>query len=122
MQIDKEVERKKVITEKGKAIIEHDSIPSTSSGYLYNIDSDNEYFDYALSKNPSLINESSSPHEQGDEMTSSRATNKIPSKKHCSNNLVMPELEGPLSYNIENIFGSCTFDLHQKKVSEGQNK
>ena len=39
MQIDKEVEKKKVRTENGKANIEQDSSPSTQSVSLYNIDS-----------------------------------------------------------------------------------
>ena len=86
VQIDKEVERKKVITEKRKAIIEQDSCLSTSLVSLYNIGSDNEKFDYASSQNPSLIKEASSSHEQGEEITSSHSTVNISSEKHFSNN------------------------------------
>ena len=117
MQIDKQVERKNVVTEKRKAIIEQDSSPSTSSVSLYNIESDNENFDYLSMQTPSLIKESSSSHEQGEEMSSSRATFKIYLEKHCSNNLVIPGLEGLLIYNIEEIFGYFTFDPHQKEDS-----
>ena len=50
-------------------------------------------------------------------MDNSHATVNIPSKKHCSNNSVIQEQEGPSSYNIEEVFGSFTFDLHQREVS-----
>ena len=50
-------------------------------------------------------------------MDSSHATINIPSEKHCSNNLVVPEQEVLSSYNIEEVFCSFTFDLHQREVS-----
>lgn len=118
MQIDKEIERKNVINGKRKYIIEHDSIPSTSSISLYNIDFDNENSNYASSQTPSLIKEAFSPHEQGEEMTIYWATVNISSENHLSNNSMMPEPEGPSSYNIEEIFGCFTFDLHRKEVSK----
>ena len=59
------------------------------------------------------MKEDSSPHEQGEEINSSQATIKFPSERNYSNNVVV---EGPSSYNIEEMFGSFTFDLHQKEV------
>ena len=50
-------------------------------------------------------------------MDSSHATVKIPSKKHFSNNSVVPKQEGPSIYNIEEVFGSFTFYLHWREVS-----
>jgi hypothetical protein len=50
-------------------------------------------------------------------MDRSEATINIPLKKQCSNNLVVPEQESPLGYNIEDIFDSFTFYLHQREVS-----
>ena len=49
-------------------------------------------------------------------MNSSQATVKIPSERHCSNNVGILVVEGTSSYNIEEIFGSFTFDLHWKEV------
>ena len=95
-----EVERKKVLTEKRKAIIEQDSSPSTSSVSLNNIDFENEKYYYASSQTPSLIKEASSLHEQGEEITISHISFKICLDKHYSNNSVIPKLERPSSNNI----------------------
>lgn len=66
MKIDKRDEKKKVASEKKKAITKQDSSPSTSLVSLYNIDSENDNSEDALSRTPSLIKEASSPHEQGE--------------------------------------------------------
>ena len=50
-------------------------------------------------------------HEK--EVYSSPITEKVPSKRH----LVVPEEEHPSSYNIEEIFGSFTLNLHRREVS-----
>ena len=63
------------------------------------------------------MKEASSPLEQGEEINSSQAIVKTPSKIHCSNNVGIPVAEGPSSYNIKEFFGSFTFDLHWKEVS-----
>lgn len=118
MQIDKEVERKKVVTKKRKNSIEHYSSPSSSLVSLYNIEFDNKNFDYASSRNPSLIKEVSSPHEQGEERPSYWTTVRISLEKHISNNSMILEPQVPSSYNIEEIFGSFTFDLHRKEVNK----
>ena len=60
------------------------------------------------------MKEASSPHEKGEEINSSQDTIKIPLERHCSNNVWIPVVEGPSNYNIEEIFGSFTFDLHRK--------
>ena len=117
MLVDKRVEKKKVASKKKITITEQDSIPSTSLVSLYNIEYQNDNFDDASSRTPSLMKEASSPHEQGEEINSSQATVKIPSKRHYSNNVGIPVVEGPSSYNIEEIFGYFTFYLHRKEVS-----
>ena len=111
MKIDKRDEKKKVPSEKKMSIIEHDSSPSTSLVSLYNIDSENDDSDNALSQAPSLMKEDSSPHEQGEEIHSSQDTINIPLERHCSNNVGILVPKGPTSYNIEEIFNSFTFDL-----------
>ena len=63
------------------------------------------------------MKEASSPHEKGDEINSSQATVKIPLERHYSNNVGILVVDGLSSYNIEEIFGSFTFDLHRKEVS-----
>ena len=50
---------------------------------------------------PSPIREITPPPEKGEEMNISHAIVNIPSEKHCSNNSVVLEHEGPSSYNIE---------------------
>ena len=77
MQIDKRAEKKKVEIEKKIAITEQDSSPSTSLVSLYNIDSENDNYDDASSQSPSLMKESSSPHEKCEEINSSQAIVKI---------------------------------------------
>lgn len=117
VQTNREVERKRDEIENNKAIIERNTGASSSSVSLYNIDSDNEDIACASSRTPSLIREIIPPLEQGEEMDSSHATVKIPSDKHCSNNLVILKQEGPSSYNIEEVFSSFTFDLHRRESS-----
>ena len=79
MQIEKMIKKKKFASEKKMAITEQDSSSTTSSVSLYNIDFENDNYDYASSQIPSLIKEDSSSHEQGEEINSSQATIKIPS-------------------------------------------
>ena len=50
-------------------------------------------------------------------MDRSHSTVKITSTTHCPNNSVVPKQEGPSSYNIEEVFGSFTFDIHQRELS-----
>ena len=71
MQIDNRFEKKKVAGEKKIAITEQDSSPSTSSVYLYNIGSENDNSDDASNQTPSLMQEASSPHQQGEEINRS---------------------------------------------------
>ena len=63
------------------------------------------------------MKDTSSPHEKGEEIYSSQAIIKIPSERHYSNNVGIPVVEGPSSYNMKEIFGSFTFDLHRKELS-----
>lgn len=62
------------------------------------------------------MKESSSHQEQGEEINSSHATFNTPLERHYSNNVGILVAKGPSSYNIEEIFGSFTFDLHRKEV------
>ena len=47
------------------------------------------------------MKESSSPHEQGEEINSLQSVVNILSKRKCSNNVGIPVVEVPSSYNIE---------------------
>ena len=47
------------------------------------------------------MKEGSSPHEQGEEINSSQAIVKIPSKRHCSSNVGILVVDVPSIYNIE---------------------
>ena len=87
IQIDKRVEKKKVASEKKIAITKQDSSPSTSSISLYDIDSENDNSNDASSQTLPLRKEASSCHEQGEEINSSQAIVKVPSERHCSNNV-----------------------------------
>ena len=51
------------------------------------------------------------------EINNSLVIEKIPSKRHCSTNSVIPKEEHSSSYIIEEIFGYFTFDLHRREVS-----
>lgn len=53
-------------------------------------------------------------------MDSSHSSVKIPLKKHCSNYSMVPEQKYPSSYNIEEVFSSFTFDLHQREVNQNK--
>ena len=112
VQTNRESKRKRDKIENNKAILELHAGASSSSISLYNIDFDNEDIACESSRNPSIRREITPPPEQGEE-----ATVKIPSEKHCSNNLVVPEQEGPSTYNIEEVFDSFTFDLHRREVN-----
>lgn len=116
MQIEERDENKKVASKKKIAITKQDSSPSTSWVSLYDIDSENEKLDDTSSQTPSLIKEACWAHEPGEEINSKQAIVTNPSEIHCSSNVEIPVAEGPSSYNIEELFGSFTFNLHRKKV------
>ena len=101
IQIDKITGKKSVPSEKKIAITEQDSSPSTSLVSLYDIDSKNEKYDDASRWTPCLMKEAYSPYEQGEEIKSSQDTVKIPSERHCSDNVGILVAEGPSVYNIE---------------------
>ena len=84
---------------------------------MYNTEFDNEDTAYTSSWTIIIIREASPPHDQDEEMNSSLTTVKISSERHCLNDSVVPEPEGHSSYNIEEVFGSFTFDLHWRDVS-----
>ena len=114
VQTNREAESKRDEIGKNKATIEHNIGVSSSSVSLYNIYSDNEDTAWPSSQTPSLIRKITPPPNHGEEMDSSQATINIPPEKHCSNNSMAPEQEGPSSYNIQEVFDSFTFDLHQR--------
>ena len=100
VQTNREAKRKRAEIEKNKAITECNTDASSSSLSLYNIDSNNEDTTCASNRTPSLIREISLPPNYSEEMDISHATIKSSSKKHCLNNSVVLEQEGPLSYTI----------------------
>jgi hypothetical protein len=128
IQVDKEVERQKVDIERSKAITKRKMLPrindqdkdtSSSSVSMYDIDFDDEGTEFVSSQTPSIVRQITPLRINDEEINSSPITEKIPSKRHCFVNSMIIKEEHPSSYNIEEIFGSFTFDLHRR---EGQAK
>ena len=122
-QIDKEVEIHKVKAEKSKVVIERRNIiwvedeeeeSSSSSMSMYGLDSDKEDSDVPSHRSPTVIVHDAPLPMHLEELHSSPITEKVPSKRHSS----VQEEYHPSSYNIEEIFGSFTFNLCKKEVNQ----
>lgn len=119
-RMDKEEEFIKVIEVKNKGSsewvnivrIKYDDSSSSSSMSLYKIDSDKRDSKVSSRQTPTLIG--TQVPEQLEEVHSSPTTDKNKSERHSH---VQQEEEDPLSYNIDEIFESFTFNLHKKEVS-----
>ena len=119
-KIDKEAEIEKSIAEKNGAAIEKKNIiriedveesSSSSSMSMNSLDFDREDSKVTSRRSPTLIEDPLPEHL--DEVHSSLFMEKIPSEM----DLVIHEEENPSSYNIEEIFEACTFNLYKKEVS-----
>ena len=122
MQVDKEAERLMTQIDKNKATIERNILPRvedyeenlvSSSMSIYSVDPSEEGSQFLSSWTAIVVihNTPLSMHEE--EIYSSPITNKFPSERHS---LVLDE-HYPSSYNIDEIFGSFTFNIHIREVS-----
>lgn len=84
---------------------------------MYGIDYNDEGIVFVSSWTPSIIRKITPPLINDEEINSSPITEKISSERHFSVNSVIMKEQHPSSYNIEEIFGSFTFDLHRREVS-----
>jgi hypothetical protein len=120
-KVDKEAETKRSIEEKNKVASERKNLvriedveksSSSSSMYMYSIDSDGESSEVPSCRSPTLIKvQIPDKHE---EVHSSLTTDKISAEMHSK---IQEEEEDPLSYNIKEIFEAFTFNLFKKDVS-----
>ena len=125
IQVDKEFERQKLDIERSKAItkwkmllrIDDQDKDTSSSVSMYDIDSNDEGSKFVSSRTPSIVRQITPPLVNDKEIKILPITKKIYSERHCSVNSVILEEEHPSSYNIEEIFGSFTFNLHRREVS-----
>lgn len=122
IQVDKEVERQKSKIEKNKVATKWKILPrvedceedsSYSSMSMYSLDSGEEGSYFLSNRTPTVVIHNSPLPMHVEEVHSSPLTEKVPSERHS----VVQKEEHPSSYNIEEIFGSFTFNLHIKEVS-----
>ena len=115
IHIDKEAEIQKTKIEKSKVAIERRNLiriedeeeeSSSSSMLMYNLDSDGEYSDVLSHRSPTVIIPDAPLLMHLEEVHGSPVMEKVPFER----NSVIQE-DHPSSYNIEEIFGSFTFDL-----------
>ena len=119
-QIDKEAEQKRAIEVKSKVSskrldivrIEDEESSSSSSMFLYNIESNEKDSEVSSRRSLTLI-ETQVP-EQTEEVHISLTMDKTQSARHSQ---AQQEEEDPSSYNIDEIFEAFTFNLYKKEVS-----
>ena len=80
---------------------------------MYSIDYGEEGLEILSSHTPNVVRLDTPLLMHEEEIDSSPFSKKVPSERH----LVVLEENHPSSYNIEEIFGSFTFNLHRRKVS-----
>lgn len=121
IQVDQKTNRQRAKILKNEATIECNILPrikdfeedlSSSSMSMYSLYSSEEGLDFLSSQVPTIVihNTSLSMHEEG--ICNSPITKKVPFERHS----VVSEENHTSSYNIEEIFGSFTFNLHEKKL------
>jgi hypothetical protein len=80
---------------------------------MYNLDSNGEYSYFPSNQSPTIVLHDSPLPMHMQEVHSSPITEKVPYER----NYVDQGEDHLLSYNIEEIFGAFTFNLHGKEVS-----
>jgi hypothetical protein len=122
IQIDKEVERQKFKMEKNKATMEQkihlrvkvcEEGSSSSSMSMYTLDSDGKDSYVPSNQSPTIVLHYDPLPMHMKEVHSSPITEKVSSERHS----MIQEENHPSSYNIEEIFGAFTFNLHRKEGS-----
>ena len=81
---------------------------------MYSLDSSEEGSKFLSSWTPTIVIHHTPLLMHEEEVYSSPITKKVPFKRQS----MVPKEEHPSSYNIEEIFGSFTFNLHSREVSE----
>jgi hypothetical protein len=92
---------------------DYEESSSSSSMSMYNLDSDGEYSKVPSNQSPTIVLHDAPLPMHLEEVHSSHITEKVPFERHY----VIQEEDHPSSYNIEEIFGAFTFNLHNKEVS-----
>ena len=122
IQIDKEAKRQKSKIEENKVATEWKILPkvkyceedsSSSSMSMYSIDSREEDSEFISNQTLTVVLHNAPLLMHVEEVHSSPITEKVPSERH----FVVQEEYHPSSYNIEEIFGAFTFNLHRKEFS-----
>ena len=93
--------------------IDDEELSSSSSMSLYNIESNEKHSEVSSQRTPTMI-ENQVP-EQLEKVHSSLTTDKNQFERHSQ---VQQEEEDLLSYNIDEIFETFTFNIYKKEVSQ----
>ena len=125
IQVDTEAKRQKANIERSKSITEWKILPridvedkfTYSSMSIYGIDFDDEGIEYVSCQTSSTVRKITPPPMNDEEINNLLITDKIPSERYCSINSIILKEEHTSSFNIEEIFGCFTFDLHRREVS-----
>lgn len=80
---------------------------------MYNLDFGEEGSDFLSNRTPTVVIHNAPLSMHVEEVHSSPITEKVLSERHS----VVQEEDHPSNYNIKDIFGAFTFNLHRKEVS-----
>jgi hypothetical protein len=80
---------------------------------MHRLDSNGEDSKFLSNRSPIVVLHNAPLPIHMEEVHSSPITKNISSERHY----VVQEEDNPSSYNIEEIFGASTFNLHRKEVS-----
>ena len=117
IQIDKEAETQNSKMERNKVGLEWKNLPrvedyeedsSSSSMLMYILDFGEEDLEFISNWAPIVVLHNAPLLMHVEEVHSSPITEKVSSERHY----VVQEEEHPSSYNIEEIFGAFSFNLH----------
>jgi hypothetical protein len=122
IQIDKEDDRQKSKVERNKVDMGRKIIPrdedyeegsSSSSMSMYNLDSGKKDSEFLSNWIAIVVIHNAPLLMHMEEVHSSPITEKVPAERH----FVVQEEDHTSSYNIEEIFGAFTLNLHRKEVN-----
>lgn len=80
---------------------------------MYSLNSGEEGSKFLSTHTPTVVRHYTPLLMHAEEIDNSPISKKLPSERHS----VVPKEDHPSSYNIEEIFGPFTFNLHRKEVS-----
>jgi hypothetical protein len=79
---------------------------------MYNLHYREEDSEFLSNQTPTIVLHNAPLPMHVEEVHSSPITKKVPSESHS----MVQEKDHPSSYNIEEIFGAFTFNLHRRKL------